>query len=194
MTPRKPEHEKKIGFWVHVQRSDGGWMWTGGARGKYGQSSRLGKSLSAHRHSWILHYGPIPDGLFVLHKCDVPRCVRPDHLFLGTHQKNMDDMYAKGRGPTGDRNGSRTHPDRRQRGADNPFSKHPEYIPRGDDHWTRRHPERLRGANNPHCKLTDDQIASLRAERAKGRLQKDIAREFGITQTHVSRVLRGLAR
>jgi hypothetical protein len=50
----------------------------------------------AHRVSWVIHYGPIPAGMFVCHACDNPRCVRPDHLFLGTSADNTNDMKSKG--------------------------------------------------------------------------------------------------
>lgn len=85
-------------FWDKVDKSGDCWLWTAGiTAGKYGIISISGKRHYAHRVSWELVNGPVPEGLFVLHKCDVRRCVRPDHLFIGTHDDNMADMMAKGR-------------------------------------------------------------------------------------------------
>lgn len=87
-------------FWPKVQRGEGCWLWTG-ACDTYGyglirwrQRDRWDK---AHRVSWIIASGPIPNGLCVLHKCDNPPCVNPAHLFLGTQADNMHDMKIKGR-------------------------------------------------------------------------------------------------
>jgi hypothetical protein len=63
----------------------------------YGLLNRKMKMQLAHRHAWELAYGPIPAGKWVLHKCDTPGCVNPEHLFLGTAQDNFDDMLAKER-------------------------------------------------------------------------------------------------
>lgn len=74
------------------------WEWHGGrSRNGYGLICCEGKMKGTHRVSWIVHNGPIPGGLYVLHKCDNPCCWRPDHLFLGTQKDNMRDMHEKGR-------------------------------------------------------------------------------------------------
>ena len=75
-------------------------MWTGPRLPKgYGRFKIDGIRFAvyAHRLSWEIHRGPIPDGLFVLHRCDTPACVNPDHLFLGSAKDNAQDCIAKGR-------------------------------------------------------------------------------------------------
>jgi hypothetical protein len=100
MTREELERE----FWKRVAKASGDqcWLWTGTLKtGKYGQLYR-GKGskprfVIAHRFSYQLHYGAIPKGRMVCHHCDVPACVRPDHLFLGSSKDNVHDMYKKGR-------------------------------------------------------------------------------------------------
>jgi hypothetical protein len=87
----------EVRFWAKVNKTDDCWLWTAATVAGYGAIGLRGKHIKAHRYSWELANGPIPDGLHVLHRCDNPPCVRPDHLFLGTHADNMADMSAKGR-------------------------------------------------------------------------------------------------
>lgn len=85
-------------FWEKVDQSGDCWEWTGHlTRPGYGAFWVDGKDRGAHRVSWELALGPVPDGLWVLHRCDNRRCVRPDHLFLGDVLINTRDMDAKGR-------------------------------------------------------------------------------------------------
>lgn len=76
----------------------GCWLWLGAANGQgYGNMTVDGKHIRSHRASWLAYHGPIPARGHVLHRCDQPSCVNPDHLFIGTASDNMLDMYAKGR-------------------------------------------------------------------------------------------------
>ena len=95
-------------FWAKVIKTDTCWLWSGSKLpGGYGQMARqrgIRPHIRAHRLSWELANGDIPDGLFVCHHCDNPACVRPDHLFLGTNGDNMRDMVSKGRSTARERN------------------------------------------------------------------------------------------
>lgn len=88
-------------FWRKVVKADGCWLWTGSkTKQGYGRLQAGGKgsaTISAHRLSYEIHHGDIPDGLVVMHKCDCPSCVNPDHLTVGTHKDNTADMIRKGR-------------------------------------------------------------------------------------------------
>ncbi|NJA56698.1 HNH endonuclease [Streptomyces sp. NEAU-H3] len=74
------------------------WIWTGAInQAGYGKLRANKKWSSAHRRSYEMHYGSIPDGAFVCHRCDTPSCIRPDHLFAGTAAQNTGDMFQKRR-------------------------------------------------------------------------------------------------
>jgi hypothetical protein len=146
MTEYRPTFGKR--FWSKVDKTGDCWVWTAAsARMGYG-AFFVGKLRPAHRVSWEMANGPIPDGLLVLHRCDNPPCVRPDHLFLGTHAENTADAITKGRLASGERHG--------------------------------RH------------KLGAEAVPSIRARWAAGERLADIAADFGISRSQVSRI--GLGR
>lgn len=84
-------------FWDSVIKTNKCWECNLKGGGKYRQISVNGKNISVHRFSWELHNGVIPKGMLVCHKCDNPICVNPEHLFLGTHKDNTQDMIRKNR-------------------------------------------------------------------------------------------------
>lgn len=91
-------------FWSRVDTSDDCWVWIGAKQDLgYGIiEDDAGVTRRATHVAWEVTYGSIPDGMRLLHRCDNPPCVRPDHLFLGTQADNVDDMIAKGRNQHGE--------------------------------------------------------------------------------------------
>ena len=84
-------------FWKHIEKTDTCWIWKLSCSKKGYGIFHNEFHASAHRFSYILHFGEIPEGLLVCHKCDNPPCIRPDHLFLGTDADNRRDAQQKGR-------------------------------------------------------------------------------------------------
>jgi biotin operon repressor len=152
-------------FWAKVRKTRTCWIWVG-ARGSpdpYGFIAKDGVNRLAHRVSWELHRGLVPDGMQVCHKCDVPYCVNPAHLFLGTQADNMRDKMEKGRAARGDAHGTHTQPESVRRGSEHGMSK-----------------------------LDENQVQRMREEYAKGGIsQPELARKYEITQAAVNSIMLG---
>lgn len=87
-------------FWDKVNKTEACWLWTAANAAGYGLIKLGGRMQKAHRVSWEMANGVIPPGMCVCHHCDVPLCVNPAHLFLGTVHDNQMDMRNKGRFPS----------------------------------------------------------------------------------------------
>lgn len=143
--------------------------WTGAKLySGYGVIRHKGKSTGAHRVAWEMKNGPIPQGMFVCHKCDNPKCVNPDHLFIGTVRDNTKDMMQKGRHPA----------QKLARRQGKPF------IPKD---YSRTNPL---GSSN--SKLTIDQVKEIKIRLSKKESHSKIAVDYGVTKTAITHINTGL--
>lgn len=145
------------------------WEWLAGQfNSGYGGFWFAGQQQYAHRISYCF-FVDNPGNLFVLHRCDNPPCVNPNHLFLGTHADNMQDMCEK------NRNAAKTKPER---------------ISRGKQHSQRMKEVAARGERHGSAKLKDTEISHIFKLRKQGLLQREIAAIFGVTQAQISNILK----
>lgn len=176
MFERKSVEKRVAWFWSRTAVVGECLEWTGPITPDgYGASTTLSnKKERSHRTAWTIANGPIPPGMCVCHRCDNRKCVKIDHLFLGTNAENMADMAAKGRAPAGDANGMRKHPERssfnRLRFA-------------------------FRGEDGTSAKLTDEAIRAIRAEYAPrgkgGTCLRELAERYGVGTSAIHRVVKG---
>ena len=112
-------------FWSKVAKGPGCWLWTASRKPRgYGHVRIGNRDVNAHRYAYELRYGPIQAGMEVMHVCDTPACVRPDHLRLGTHAENMADCKAKDRHAKGRMTKKSTLPDEIVRAIRAEYVKH----------------------------------------------------------------------
>ena len=169
------------------------WNWTKGltTRG-YGKIKFAGKSTTAHRVSWLKYKGQIPDGLLVCHHCDNCKCVNPDHLFIGTAMDNNQDMMRKGRHTHGDDHWTRLYPERLPKGDDHPLRKNPSLAARGEHHGRYGNPHQtVIGEMNGNSKLTDEMVMEIRTKFINGKLQYQLAEEYGVYTASISKAITG---
>lgn len=150
-------------FWSKIDRQGECWFWKKRVNNKgYGVFYINRKwPVTANRVSFLISRGYLPTGLEVCHKCDNPRCVKPDHLFSGTHLENMQDMVQKGRSNLGEKHHTK---------------KHPEWIPRG--------------SNRAFAKLNDALVQEIRMLHVEGFTYKEISKKFEVCVMTICNIVR----
>lgn len=152
INPQLAVYAERLMAKCEPQAASGCWHWTGALRDKgYGHMKFEGRYAGAHRVSYLLFVGGIPDGMMVCHRCDNPRCINPDHLWLGTCRDNLHDMVAKGRHRSG-------------------VSK---------------------GSSNGSAKLSDADVAAIRAAPKVYGSGRRLAAHFGVNEASICEIRAG---
>lgn len=172
-------------FWAKVDKGADCWEWSAHRMPNgYGIINIDSSPRLAHRTAWELAYGAIPDELWVLHRCDNPACVRPDHLFLGTAKDNMQDMHQKGR------NAAKVCPERQARGDRHMSRTKPETLKRGDEHYTRLHPEKVRrGEASNKARFSEQDIRDMRQQYEQGVSMRELARRYNAARKSIQAIV-----
>lgn len=204
--PESPDYDeralKRLLAKILPDAGTGCWLWQG-RKAHYGHGifAYKGKQIGAHRASWFLHGGKIPEGAMICHKCDVPACINPGHLYVGSAATNSQDAVSRNRVAHGERSGTAklTTSDVRAIRMDSRPTTHiaRDYgvsnvlvgkIKRREI-WAR-----VPGPTRPptkYRKLTPEQVREIRLDSGR---QIDIAARFGVSQVMVSAIRRGAAR
>jgi DNA-binding CsgD family transcriptional regulator len=212
-------------FWPKVDKAGDCWVWTAAddnfGYGHFSMPDTSGASSLqlAHRVSWIIANGPIPDGMCVLHTCDNPPCVNPAHLFLGTQSDNAHDRDSKGRTVAahhfGEANGcakltkgdvieirhayiegetQRSIADRyglTQSGIQSVVTGRVwGHVAEGITRGPESRKRRARGEGNGVAKLTEREVIEIRRAGARGESQREIAARFGVSKPAIGHILR----
>lgn len=218
-TIRTVNPEKR--FWSKVKKTETCWLWQGAPDNKrgYARIYVAGNGIAVHRFSWVLLHGPIPEGLVVRHRCDVPNCVNPEHLELGTPADNNRDKVERGRQARGERirkdglteiqvvemldlyvDGAAPRDLARRFGVtkssvicvvNRTSWSHVPYL-REEELASRRAACRdRRGSRHGMAKLTEADIPTIRSLCAGGLSQREIALRYGVSTSTVMRLATG---
>jgi hypothetical protein len=201
--------EPNTGCWLSTFSAIGGRKWSGRRPGKgHTAMSVHNRHVLTHRFSWEMHRGPIPEGLCVLHSCDTPECVNPDHLFLGTVVDNNADMREKGRHQHGETHVCAVLTDDEAReiyDSDEPNNVLAERFGisssvisgirhgRAWIHVTGGVPRSVpRPRNDGNAKLTEKEVREIRRLYRPYRVtRREVANRFGVSVSAVKKIVSG---
>ena len=185
-------------FFSKIEKTNSCWNWSAQIYPSgYGAFYMNSKNTLSHRASWVIHFGEIPKGMLVCHACDNPKCVNPDHLWLGTHKENTNDMIVKGR--------KKIMPAKidhdfhkcvfdlylkgfNQRDIAKKFSVHQKTI------WRILHTfidvrKNILGENNPLNKLKKTEVLEIRNEYARTRKIIGLSEKFNVSRGCIENII-----